>query len=342
MSVTHVVPERVVTNGDILTEFSARVGAHVDPATLSAMRKSLETCLEYAGSQARRHRQATDRAVDFGLEAGRRAIASAGLVPEDIDLLLYVGVGRGFIEPATANLFQAELGCRRATCFDILDACASWLRAVDVARHYTRCGSARHVLIVNCEFNFREYANWDLRAVADLETAWAAFTIGEAATATVLGPGGDDDDFHVRFENAGQAHDLCYIPLPNFDQFHCSPTDPPRAPLRFYSNSAPLTRLAVGLLQEQYRADPAFHGRDYDLILTHAASSRVAVAGIRGMGLDTGLFHDVFPRFGNTVSASLPLAMADAIESGRLQRGQRVLMLMGSAGVAAGLANFTY
>ena len=71
--------------------------------------------------------------------------------PTEIDLLIYVGVGRGFIEPATANVFQDLIGLRSATCFDILDACASWLRAVHVARAFIASGAYRHIMILNAE-----------------------------------------------------------------------------------------------------------------------------------------------------------------------------------------------
>ena len=67
---------------------------------------------------------APEKAIDFGVDGGRQAIATAGMVPEDIDLLIYVGVSRGFLEPATANVFQHEFGFTKATCFDVLDACA--------------------------------------------------------------------------------------------------------------------------------------------------------------------------------------------------------------------------
>lgn len=340
LAVKGAVPDRAVDNDEILAEFASRAAAATGPDQGEALRRQLERALEFAGSRSRRHRAEGERAVDFGLRAARAALDEASLSPGDIDLLLYVGVGRGFLEPATANLFQSALGCRQATCFDILDACASWLRAVDVARHYQRCGTARHVLILNCEFNFREYADWDARTPAELDTAWAAFTIGEAATATVLGPG--DDDLHLRFRNAGEACHLCEIPLPNRDQFRLEAPDPRVRPLRFHSDAATLTRRAVALLAEQYREDPAFRDGDHEVIFTHAASTRVAVAGLRSLGLDPARLHDVFPRYGNTVSASLPLAVADALEQGVLRRGRRVLMLMGSAGIAAGLCTFTW
>jgi 3-oxoacyl-[acyl-carrier-protein] synthase III len=341
LAVKHAVPGKVVTNLDIMAEFTERMEPRVGPDTLAGMTHTLERTLELVGARTRHHRREHDVALDFGLAAARQALDEAGLEPADVQLLLFVGVGRGFIEPATANVFQTELGCSRATCFDILDACASWLRAVDVVQHYLRGGTYANALIINCEFNYREYANWDLQSAGDLETAWSIFTIGEAATATVLAAD-DGDDFQIRFRNAGGGYHLCHIPLPNFDQFHRVEPGRSYPSLKFYSDAAPLTRQALQMLDEQYRADPLLYGQEHDLILTHSASTRTSLMGLRGIGLDVGLFHDVFPRFGNTVSASLPVGLADAIEQGVLERGQRVLMMMGSAGVAAGVCSFTY
>ena len=342
MSVKYAVPGNVVTNENIIDELKDRIDSRVDVDTRASILRNLEKTLEYVGSRTRSHRGDDERAMDFGITAGQKAIAAAGLEPGDIDLLLFVGVGRGFIEPATANVFQAELGCRRATCFDILDACASWLRGVDIVGHYLKCGTIRHALIINCEFNFREYANWDIKSMKDFETAWSVFTIGEAATATVLCADDNLDNFHTRFRTAGEDYKYCHIPLPNFDQFHRMTPGESYPALKFYSNAARLTRRAVGMLADQFNEDPLFHEVEHDTILTHSSSTRVSVSGIRSINLDIARFHDVFPRFGNTVSASLPLGLADAIEKGVLERGQRVLMLMGSAGVTAGVSTFTY
>jgi 3-oxoacyl-[acyl-carrier-protein] synthase III len=342
LSVKYAVPSKVVTNEDLLRELGERLLGQADQDMRAEILKNLGKTLEYVGARTRYHRDTGERAVDFGIEAGRQALAAAGLEPGDIDLLIFVGVGRGFIEPATANIFQSGLGCHRATCFDVLDACASWLRGVDVAGHYLRCGTFRHILIINCEFNFREYANWDLKSQEDLETAWSVYTIGEAATATVLGASDEDDTFHTRFRTVGEDYCHCHIPLPNFDQFHLVESDKNYPVLKFYSDAARLTKRAVGMLADQYNEDPGFKDVDHDIIFTHSASTRVSVSGIRSIDLDTNRFHDVFPRFGNTVSATLPLGMADAIDKGVLERGQRVLMLMGSAGVTAGITTFIY
>ena len=342
LSVKYALPGGVVTNQDLLDELGERISGRVETDTRSSILRALETKLQYIGARMRHHREGDERAIDFGLAAGREAIAAAGLEPEAIDLLLFVGVGRGFIEPATANVFQAELGCHRATCFDVLDACASWLRGVDIAGHYLQCGTIRHALIINCEFNFREYANWNIKSLEDLETAWSVFTIGEAATATVLGPGSGADTFHTRFRTVGQDYHLCQIPLPNLDQFHPVAPGEGYPALKFFSNPSQLTSRAVGMLADLFNGDPAFKEADHDTILTHSASTRTSVAGIRSVGLDAARLHDAFPRFGNTVSASLPLGMASAIEEGVLERGQRVLMLMGSAGISAGISTFIY
>jgi 3-oxoacyl-[acyl-carrier-protein] synthase III len=342
LSVTRAVPGKVVTNQDILAMLEDRIRARVDRETLAAILKTLAKSLAYVGAGTRYYRQPGDQAVEFGLAAGRQALASAELDPADIDLLLYVGVGRGAIEPATANVFQWELGCRRATCFDVLDACASWLRGMDIARHYLRGGTANHVMIVNCEFNVHEYANWDVRSLADLETSWAGYTIGEAATATILGPDPDGDAYASWFRTTGESYHLCRIPLPNADRFLRPPPEARCPPLKFYSDSPRLTRRTLALLGEQFRENRAIGEFDYDILLTHSASTRVSMTGIHQLGLDPSRFYDTFPRYGNTVSASLPLALACAIDDGALRRGGRVLMVMGSAGISTGVSAFTF
>lgn len=342
LSVAYAVPERVVTNEDILAEFSDRIRPAVDREAHAALVAALEKSLTYVGAESRRVRGEQDRALDFGLAAARQAIAEADLAPEDIDLIIYVGVGRGFIEPATANVLQGELGCRRATCFDLIDACASWLRGMDVARQYIRCGTVRKAMIVNCEFNCLEYVDWDVRTQEDLARAWAGFSIGEAATATVLGPADGDGEFSVWFKTAGDGHNLCRIPLPNVDQFQATAPAAQQPPLLFHSDAPALTRRALELIVEQFGEHPEIGRFEYDLLLTHSASTRVSLSGIDRLDLDPERFYDVFPRFGNTVSASLPLGLGRAVEEGVLERGGRVLMVMGSAGISTGVATFTY
>ena len=116
-----------------------------------------------------------------------------------MDLLIYTGVARGWLEPATANLFQAELGLTNATCFDILDACASWIRSMAVADSFLQQGTYKTVMILTCELSANEYAEHELKSVEELESFFSGYTIGEAATATILTADEPDNQDQVFF-----------------------------------------------------------------------------------------------------------------------------------------------
>ena len=116
------LPVRPITQVHLAT-LTERV-RHLDVPSSALLARSLETLFKRSRTFVRYRHLAPEKAIDFGVDAGRQAIATAGMVPEDIDLLIYVGVSRGFLEPAKANVFQYELGFTKATCFDVLDACA--------------------------------------------------------------------------------------------------------------------------------------------------------------------------------------------------------------------------
>ena len=129
-----------------------------------------------AGTHVRYHRDRGERAIELTIQAGQDALQRAGIAPDQVDLLIYTGVGRAWLEPAMANLFQSELGLTHATCFDVIDACASWLRSLFVAKSFIDQGAYKTILIINSEFMYREYGgeNPPLRRLEDLFLRFAA------------------------------------------------------------------------------------------------------------------------------------------------------------------------
>jgi 3-oxoacyl-[acyl-carrier-protein] synthase III len=339
VAIEHAVPARTVGNEELIQRILERHAARGDER--NGFEPAVRAFFERTGARERRHRAPGERALDFGVAAARQALDAAGWAPSDVDLLIYVGVGRGCIEPATANVFHSVLGLTRATAFDILDACASWLRAIDVARHMLHAGTVRRVMILNCEFNFEEYIRWDLSGPEDLARLGAGFTVGEAATATLL-EGRDDDQFHLSFRTQGEFHDLCRIPLPHQRQYLPASESTEEPALAFFAHANRLNTSAIDMLERQYREEPVFAQPPVDVILGHATSvpSRDSVA--RRLGVNVMRYVDTFERYGNTVSASLPLGLSLATHAGRLERGGHVLMIMASAGITTGLCRFRY
>jgi 3-oxoacyl-[acyl-carrier-protein] synthase III len=341
-AIAHAVPSRCVTNGDLLRQVAARNRATLPPSQLDELCAFLDAQLERAGAVERYHRDTGESALDFGIRAGRQALERAGLSPASIDLLIYVGVGRGFVEPATANVFQHALHLHNATCFDILDACASWLRALDVVRCMLRAGSYRRAMILNCEFNFQEYEPSAIASRAEMEDLWAGYTVGEAATATIVSAAEQEVEYHVSFRNLGQHVPLCQIPLPHAAQFQNGDRRTDRPGMRFYAQPNPLAASAIREISRQYWDDPCFHNQRHDIVFGHSASVPVSRAIRERLGIDERLHYELFPRYGNTVSAAIPLAMSLALQEGRLRRGNRVLLVMGGAGITTALGTFVF
>jgi len=154
-AVEYAIPSKEVTNTEIIQEIVARSKNYLTEKALNLLEFKLDELFKKSVTSVRYHRAKNEKAIQFGIDAGKRALESAGMSSKDIDLLIYVGVGRGYIEPATANVFQERLKLKRATCFDILDACASWLRAIHVAHSFIKSGMYKNIMVLNCEFNFR-------------------------------------------------------------------------------------------------------------------------------------------------------------------------------------------
>lgn len=341
-AIEYAIPSKLVTNTEIIQEIVFRSKRYLTEKALNLLESKMEELFEKAVTSVRYHRAKNERAIQFGIEAGMNALKSANMSPKDIDLLIYVGVGRGYIEPATANVFQKMLKLKKATCFDILDACASWLRAIHVAHSFIKTGMYKNVMILNCEFNFREYANFEFRSVKDIEFNFPTFTIGEAATATIVTDSEADDEYYTSFRTWGDRHNLCKIPLPHFSEYSDGELRNEIEPLRFFSYGEKIFRFVFARLCKHYREDTVVNNFKHEIVFSHAASDAMSDRVIKSCKLGENKGYNTHKRFGNTVSASVPLAMACAMKDGKLKNNTNVLTGFGSAGVSTAWSKFKF
>ena len=148
-SIAYALPSKRVSNDEIIQEVLSKNSDHLENRERTLIESMIRRFFKMSGTVTRFHRQNGEKAIDFALKAGREAIRKAGVNPQDIDLLIYAGVGRGWVEPATANLFQSELNLSSATCFDVLDACASWIRSLAIARSFLAQKVYKLIMIIN-------------------------------------------------------------------------------------------------------------------------------------------------------------------------------------------------
>ncbi|MBI4597667.1 MAG: hypothetical protein HY737_04605 [Candidatus Omnitrophica bacterium] len=358
-SIAYALPSKKVTNDMVIRDILRH---HQWKAAFMFAKGMVASRLRQgfvrAGTLIRYHRNQGERAIDLTLKAGTEALRKAGIAPEQIDLLIYTGVGRAWLEPAMANLFQSELGLTNATCFDVTDACASWLRSLFIAKSFVDQGTYKTVMIINSEFMCLEACvEPRLRRLEDLYLRFAGYTVGEVAVATIVTAGGDPNNFYFSFKNWSNTYHLCQIPMPNAHEYI-----PSRALVAVGASGKPanghniqyqtmaLNTLAKDLLftvveklTEHYKSDPALSREPHDIIFCHDVSDVSTQMGIAHMGPEyASRVFRTHARFGNTVSASIPLGIALALEEGKLKPGMSTLIVCGASGVTTGFCKFRY
>jgi len=342
VTVQHAVPEQCYSNAEVLAAIRANNQDTMASEGLEAVTAEVTQFLEQAGTSVRHAAESGERPIDFAIAAGRQALQAAEFEPEDIDFVIYTGVGRGWIEPAMATVVQSELKLRHASSFDVLEACAGWLRSLQVSQSLIRTKTYRRGMIVNCECGFRHHLQLVLDKPEDVEHRLASFTIGEAATATIV----DDscpDDIYFRFRSYGEHYNLCMIPLQNLSDFAADDRmNGQYRPMKFYTDTQRLFTTAVRKMVEEFEADETLRRVTPDLCLFHEASHKASELLMHRLRLPSQSWYETHTRYGNTVSASIPLGLSLAVQEGRLHRGDRVLVLMGSAGISVGFASFVF
>jgi acyl-CoA:acyl-CoA alkyltransferase len=336
-------PNRRVTNDEVV-ELVRQYSCGFE-GDLDKMLRVVRTLLDRSGLVTRNWRAPGERPIDHLATAVGDALAESGLRPESIDLLVYVGIGGGFREPGNSYMVAKTLGMTRAQCFDIVDACMSWTRAVSLVDSLFQTGRFRNAMVVNAEFNLTEGMagfpqNFAVRDLDQLNYLLPSYTIGEAATATLLLPK-EPDNFSIAFVSRPDLADLCMIPTAGYQGFYeVNEVVAALGEGRFTARGTELHDWLAEEMPALIRAAGAYP-EQADVVFTHS-SSTPAWSGIgRRYGFEDRIFH-IYPENGNVVSASIPAAMALARKAGKLARGDQVMCLMGSAGMSFALGKFVF
>ncbi|MFE9663140.1 3-oxoacyl-[acyl-carrier-protein] synthase III C-terminal domain-containing protein [Streptomyces sp. NPDC005955] len=341
-SVATELPSREVTNADV-TRLIQQHSAESFAGDLDHTLRRITAFLRYSGSVTRYWLDAGERPIDLLRTAANSALAKADVAAGEVDVLIYTGVARGFLEPAGAYHSAAAIGLDNAQCFDILDACMSWTRAVQLADALFRTGEYRTAMIVNAEFNLRAGGpvyprTFRLENVEHLQSTLPVYTLGEAATATVL-TSEEAEPWRFRFISRPDLAPLCNVTLEGYEGY-CEPSDKIARNGVGTFTSFGFDMHAAGKPEADKvfrRLDPPVH--EVAALFTHASSKREWQAGADRLGLGS-VIHHVYDRMGNVVSASVPAAIDSAVQAGRLRPGQRAVGWVGSAGMSFGAFTF--
>lgn len=329
-------PSKCVTNKDILSLICKHSQTSFSGDRSRTLRR-IERYLEHSGAQTRFWLDDRETPRQLIRTAFALSLDKAGLRPDDIDLVVYCGIGRGFAEPGNAYLIAQDLELRNPRCLDIVDACNGWCTTIDIIPGLAARHGYRHAAIFAPEFNmipggYVYPALFELSTAEELEWSFAAYTLGEVATVTLVSPC-DGAEVESHFSSRTDLADLCTVPLFGYAGY-CRPSEKiaPRGRLTFASLSTRLFEEGareVMLLLDSLKA----RRDDFALILPHAATKRAWEDVAAAVGFEDRMYY-VYPMRGNLASASVPAGMAAALEEGRLVSGDQVLIWTASAGMS--------
>lgn len=303
------VPERRLTNSDL--------------------EKMVETNDEWivtrTGIRERRIADPAQATSDLAYEASVRALESAGLTADQIDLIIVTTITPDMFFPSTACLVQERLGAKKAAAFDLSAACSGFIYGLATANGFIQSGLYRKVLVVGAE---------TLSRITDYTDRNTCILFGDGAGAVVVGEVPEGRGFQSFVLGAdGSGGELLRI---QGGGSRLPPSAQSVADKRHYleMNGRDVFKFAVRVMGSaaEEALDQAGLGKaDIDLLIPHQANIRIVQSALERLGLPEDKAMVNLDRYGNVSAASIPLALVEAIEQGRALEGDR-LVLVGFGG----------
>jgi 3-oxoacyl-[acyl-carrier-protein] synthase-3 len=308
------LPERILTNTDL--------------------EKMVDTTDEWIFTRTgirQRHMAADGQSTsDLGAEAGKRAIADAGLEPSDIDMIIVATVTPDMLMPNTACFVQNIIGAKNAFCFDIEAACSGFVYAMETGKNYILSGAAKNVLVIGAE-KLSSFTDWTDRGTCVL--------FGDGAGAVVLREAeGDGGILSTVMGSDGALTELLMIPAGGSkspsseatvaDRMHCmqmAGREVFKHAVRSMCDAGQKALEKAGLSID-----------DIACIIPHQANMRIIQAISDRLGVDTDRFYLNLERVGNISGASIPVALDEAVKNDVIKNGDNVLFVAFGGGFTWG------
>ncbi len=301
------LPPRRLTNADLAAELATK-----------GVETSDEWIVERTGIRARHFAAPDVTSSDLGVEAAKRAMQAAGLQPADIDLIIVATSTPDMVFPSAACIVQNKLGISGCPAFDIQAVCSGFVYALTVADAMIKTGTANKALVIGAEVFSR---------ILDFTDRTTCVLFGDGAGAVVLEasdtPGILASDLHADGKHVGI---LC---VPG----HVSGGSVLGNPLLKMDGQA-VFKLAVGVLESAARATLAkakLTEADIDWLIPHQANIRIMQSTAKKLKMPFEKVIVTVDQHGNTSAASIPLALDVAVRSGKVKKGD-ILMLEGVGG----------
>ncbi len=289
------------------------------------------------GIRERRICQKDETNSDMAVAAGRRALEMAGIKPSEIDLLLVATVTPDYRLPSASCIVQQKLGLENAATMDILAACAGFIYGLSTAEVYIKCGKFKRILVVGVE---------KLSSITDYTDRNTCVLFGDGAGAAVVIPTEEDRGLLSTFmKSDGRLGELLWIP-----------DGGSKAPIQDINmnnshqvfikmNGSEVFKHAVRQMEDASRRvldEAGLTTADVDWLIPHQANYRIISSTAKRLGLSMNKVYVNIEKYGNTSSASVPIALDEAIHNGKVKEGNIILMAAFGGGLTWAAAAYKW
>ncbi len=319
------VPERVMTSEYI----EKKIGFE------EKFNMPLGSIEKISGVRERRYAAPNQVSSDMAYEASKMALERAGVAPEELDVIIFASASHDIAEPATANILQDKLNAVNAHVMDTKNACNSFLNGVDVMDAFMQTGRCRVGLVAAGEV-LSKFVNWDIDTLEELGLGFSAFTLGDGGGATVFKAEAEQGRGirRSRFNSVGSAWELATIKgggtLYPFDL----------SQIYFVSHSAGINKLALKYIPSTMLSlikESGWKPEDVELVVPHQVTRGITERIMRIVNMPIEKAMITVNKYGNTAAASIPLALADALEEGKAKSGSKIMLVGGASGFSVGI-----
>jgi 3-oxoacyl-[acyl-carrier-protein] synthase-3 len=298
------------------------------------MEKIVDTTDEWVrtrtGIRERHYADPGVAASHLATEAARQLIAQKNLDPNEIDMIIVATVTPDMFFPATACLVQDRIGAKKAWGFDLSAACSGFVYALTVGAQFVAAGSHKKVIVIGSDI---------MTSILDFTDRSTCVLFGDGAGAILLEPTEDENcilDFRHDIDGSGG----CYLYMPGGGSLNPSTHETVEKRMHYvHQVGQNVFKYAVRRMSDvaaQILEENGFTSRDLKLVVPHQANLRIIQAMQQRLGVEDEKVIVNIDRYGNTTAGTIPLGICDALEQGRLKKGDLVLLVTVGAGYTTG------
>ncbi|WP_029407249.1 beta-ketoacyl-ACP synthase III [Thiomicrorhabdus sp. Milos-T2] len=310
------LPEKILTNLDLE----------------KMVETSDEWIQERTGIQQRHIAAEGQTTCDLAEEASKRAIEAAGIDPSSIDLIVFATTTPDKVFPSTACLLQQRLNIKGCPAFDVQAVCAGFVYALSVADQFVKTGMAKRALVVGSE---------TLSRITDWSDRNTCVLFGDGSGAVIIEASEKPGILSTHIHADGQYEELLHVP----SGVSKLPTTDSVAERSMQMKGNEVFKVAVNTLSRIAKETLEANGlekEDIDWLVPHQANLRIIMGTAKKLKLTEEQTVITVAKHANTSSASVPLALDEAIRDGRIQRGQTILLEAFGGGFTWGTALIKY